>query len=153
MRRSATQIRRQVWLRAQQFAQPNELMNPEAVVLGVIAPVDVNALGTLRRVVCLYIDLARFTFKIAPLTPIDRSAHVSAAAIMRHPFGAGLAASAQLGVPAAVASLGLSQHILSRPVATAIVAAAVASLGVCTLGVGALLRTSAPAPTVAGAGS
>jgi hypothetical protein len=44
-----------------------------------------------------------------------------------------------LGVPAAVASLGISQHVLSAPVATAIVTAAVVSLGVCTLGVESLL--------------
>jgi hypothetical protein len=51
-----------------------------------------------------------------------------------------LAACAQLGVPAAAASLGLAEGILSPEVATAIVAAAFVSLGVCTLGVEGLLR-------------
>jgi Kef-type K+ transport system membrane component KefB len=77
--------------------------------------------------------------------------HLAAAVLARRPLSAGLAASAQLGVPAAVASLGLSEGVLSSTVATAIVAAAVVSLGVCTLGVDLLVRdgdhvTSAPEP-------
>jgi Kef-type K+ transport system membrane component KefB len=79
----------------------------------------------------------------ATLLALNVAIHVIASTIVRHPPGAGLAASAQLGVPAAVASLGLTAHVLSRPVATAIIAAAVASLGVCTLGVGLLLRGAA----------
>ncbi len=70
--------------------------------------------------------------------------HLVAAALVRKPLVAGLAASAQLGVPAAVASIGLSEHVLSAEVATAIVAAAVVSLGVCTLGVERLVRRFAP---------
>ena len=63
-----------------------------------------------------------------------------AAAVLTHrPLSAGLAASAQLGVPAAVASLGLAEGVLSATVATAIVAAAIVSLAVCTLGVERLL--------------
>ena len=48
--------------------------------------------------------------------------------------------AAQLGVPAAIASVGLSEHVLSSAVATAIVAAGVVSLGVCTLGLELLAR-------------
>jgi Kef-type K+ transport system membrane component KefB len=79
--------------------------------------------------------------------------HLAAVAIVRRPLSAGLTASAQLGVPAAVTSLGLAEGVLSDAVATAIVAAALVSLGVCTLGVESLLgseraagRTSAPGP-------
>jgi Kef-type K+ transport system membrane component KefB len=61
--------------------------------------------------------------------------HLAAGAIGRLPVGAGLAASAQLGVPAAVASLGLSEGVLSSSVATAIVLASIVSLLVCTVGV------------------
>ena len=39
--------------------------------------------------------------------------HLLAVALVRRPVAAGLAASAQLGVPAAVASLGLAEHVLS----------------------------------------
>lgn len=70
--------------------------------------------------------------------------HVLATALTRRPPAMGLVASAQLGVPAAVASLGLAEHVLSAPVATAIVAASLVSLGVCTLGVERLVRRPAP---------
>jgi Kef-type K+ transport system membrane component KefB len=66
--------------------------------------------------------------------------HLAASALARRPLDTGLAASAQLGVPAAVASIGLAEGVLSGTVATAIVAAAVVSLGVCTLGVESLIR-------------
>ncbi len=70
--------------------------------------------------------------------------HLLATALTRRPPAMGLVASAQLGVPAAVASLGLAEHVLSAPVATAIVAAALVSLGLCTLGVERLVRRLAP---------
>jgi Kef-type K+ transport system membrane component KefB len=70
--------------------------------------------------------------------------HLVAVVFARRPVAAGLAASAQLGVPAAIASLGLSEHVLSADAATAIIVAALVSLGVCTLGVQQLLQ---PQPT------
>ncbi len=70
--------------------------------------------------------------------------HVLAVVLVRRPVATGLAASAQLGVPAAIASLGLAEHVLSADVATAIVAAALVSLGVCTAGVERLVRLYAP---------
>ena len=73
------------------------------------------------------------------LAVLNIAIHLSAAALGRVRPGAGLAACAQLGVPAATASLGLAGGILSPQVATAIVAAAFVSLGVCTLGVELLL--------------
>jgi Kef-type K+ transport system membrane component KefB len=66
--------------------------------------------------------------------------HLAAVALARRPLGAGLAATAELGVPAAVASLGLAERVISPSVATAIVAAAVVSLAVSTLGVERLVR-------------
>ncbi|MFI4990260.1 MAG: cation:proton antiporter [Solirubrobacterales bacterium] len=76
----------------------------------------------------------------AALAVLNVAIHLAAAALARVRPGAGLAACAQLGVPAATASLGLAEGILSPQVATAIVAAAFVSLGVCTLGVDLLLR-------------
>lgn len=75
----------------------------------------------------------------AALVLLNIAIHLAAVLITRRPLSAGLAASAQLGVPAAVASLGLAEHVLSGTVATAIVAAAVVSLGVCTFGVERML--------------
>ena len=66
--------------------------------------------------------------------------HLAAARAVRRPLSAGLAATAQLGVPAAVASVGLSEGVLSDTVATAIVAASLVSLGVCTVGVERLVK-------------
>jgi Kef-type K+ transport system membrane component KefB len=74
--------------------------------------------------------------------------HLAAVAIVRRPLSAGLTASAQLGVPAAVATLGLAEGVLSGTVATAIIAASLVSLGVCTLGVESLVareRADGPA--------
>ncbi len=75
--------------------------------------------------------------------------HLAAVVMSRQPLSAGLAATAQLGVPAAVVSLGLAEGVLSETVATAIVTASVISLGVCTVGVQALIRhegTAVPSP-------
>jgi Kef-type K+ transport system membrane component KefB len=65
---------------------------------------------------------------------------LAASLLTRRPLYTALAASAQLGVPAAAASIGLAEGVLSSTVATAIVAAAVISLGVCTFGVDALVH-------------
>jgi Kef-type K+ transport system membrane component KefB len=72
--------------------------------------------------------------------------HLLATLLTRQRAAAALAATAQLGVPAAVASLGLSEHLLSPVVATAIVASALVSLAVCTAGVQTLRREREPAP-------
>jgi Kef-type K+ transport system membrane component KefB len=76
-----------------------------------------------------------------------------AARLMRTPASGALAASAQLGVPAAVASLGLSTHVIGEPTATAIVASALVSLAVGSVGVQQLVRGELAAATQAGAGS
>ena len=77
--------------------------------------------------------------------------HLIAVLLLRRPPATGLVATAQLGVPAAIATLGLSEHVLSAEVATAIVAAALVSLGVCTVGVGLLVRLLSPAPSAVSA--
>jgi Kef-type K+ transport system membrane component KefB len=74
------------------------------------------------------------------LAGLNVAIHLMAVTLVRRPMAAGLAASAQLGVPAAVASLGLAEHVLTADVATAIVAAALVSLGICTAGVERLVR-------------
>jgi Kef-type K+ transport system membrane component KefB len=82
------------------------------------------------------------------LALLNVAVHLLAVLSMRQPVAIGLAATAQLGVPAAVASLGLSEHLLSAVVATAIVASALVSLAVCTLGV-QLLRSATGAQSQA----
>jgi Kef-type K+ transport system membrane component KefB len=79
------------------------------------------------------------------LAALNVAIHLLAVLLLRKPFATGLVATAQLGVPAAIASLGLAEHVLSAGVATAIVAAALVSLGVCTIGVVRLVRLLSPA--------
>jgi Kef-type K+ transport system membrane component KefB len=81
----------------------------------------------------------------AALAVLNVLIHVAASILGRLPASAGLTASAQLGVPAAVASLGIADGVLSPQIAAAIVASSLVSLGVCTLGVERLLATR-PAP-------
>jgi len=80
----------------------------------------------------------------AALVALNVLIHLAAALVARRPPSAGLVASAQLGVPAAVASLGLSERVLSPTIATAIVTSAVVSLGVCTIGLESLLGRETP---------
>jgi Kef-type K+ transport system membrane component KefB len=87
----------------------------------------------------------------AALAGLNVVIHLLAVALARRPVAAGLAASAQLGVPAAIASLGLAEHVLTADVATAIVAAALVSLGICTVGVQRLVRLHVPPPSAADA--
>jgi Kef-type K+ transport system membrane component KefB len=60
--------------------------------------------------------------------------HVAMALTLRLPVWSGLLATAQMGVPAAVASLGLAAHWLSTAQAAAILAAALGSLVVAAIG-------------------
>jgi Kef-type K+ transport system membrane component KefB len=69
--------------------------------------------------------------------------HVVVAAVWRLPIATGLLATAQLGVPAAVASVGLTVRALDVGQASAVMAAAVGSLIVCAIG-GALLGNTRP---------
>jgi Kef-type K+ transport system membrane component KefB len=87
------------------------------------------------------------------LAALNVAIHLAAVALVRRPLSAGLTATAQLGVPAAVASLGLSEGVLSGTVATAIVAAAVVSLGVCTVGVERLLAGEGTASSASSSGA
>ena len=59
---------------------------------------------------------------------------VATATIMRLPLSSGLLAAAEMGVPSAVASLGLATNVLRPGQATAIVAAAALSLTVASVG-------------------
>jgi Kef-type K+ transport system membrane component KefB len=73
------------------------------------------------------------------------AAHVIAAAIVgkTHRLASGLLASAQLGLPAAAAALGLSTGVLSPPVAAALVAGGLLTLLPSTAGAALLARAAA----------
>jgi Kef-type K+ transport system membrane component KefB len=74
------------------------------------------------------------------LLVLNVATRMLAATILGASRAGALAASAQLGVPAAIASLGLTLHVISPVIATAIVVAALGSLGVCILGIERLAR-------------
>jgi Kef-type K+ transport system membrane component KefB len=66
--------------------------------------------------------------------------HVIVARALRMPIGAGLLATAQLGLPAGVVTLGLADGTLTAAQAAAIVAAALATLATSSLGAALLTR-------------
>jgi Kef-type K+ transport system membrane component KefB len=70
--------------------------------------------------------------------------HMVVAAGLRLPLAAGLLADAQLGVPAAVAAIGLQRQILTAGQAAAVIAAALASLAACASGAALLARRQQP---------
>jgi Kef-type K+ transport system membrane component KefB len=68
--------------------------------------------------------------------------HVAGARLTGQPLGAGLAATAQLGLPAGVATLGLQLHVLDSGEAAAILLAALVTVGISAAGVALLARPS-----------
>ena len=104
------------------------------VVLG--ARIDLRALGQHPILIALAALLVAFNVAV----------HALAARLTRQPLGAGLAATAQLGVPAAVVTLGLERHILTKGEGSAIVAAALASLALTAAGVALLGRRRSARP-------
>ena len=89
----------------------------------------------------------------ALLVALNAAVHVLAAVLTRQPLGAGLAATAQLGVPAAVVTLGLELNVITSGQGSAIVAAALLSLGMTSAGVAMLdrRRSAGQAPATAAA--
>ena len=104
------------------------------VVLG--ARLDLRSLGQHPSLLLL----------AAELVALNVVVHAVAALLTRQPFAAGLAATAQLGVPAAVVALGLEQHVISSGEASAIVAASLGSLALTAVGVTRLDGGTAATP-------
>jgi len=75
--------------------------------------------------------------------------HVFAAWVIRAPTWTALIVTAQLGVPAAVVKLGLSQGLLRSGQGAAIILGALVSLGVCATGT-AIAKRAAPGTAAAG---
>jgi Kef-type K+ transport system membrane component KefB len=74
------------------------------------------------------------------LAAVNVLVHMLVARIVGQPRAAGLVASAQLGVPAAVVALGVPEHVVTPPQAAAIVVAALLSIGACSAGAVGLER-------------
>jgi Kef-type K+ transport system membrane component KefB len=100
------------------------------VLLG--AKLDLRALTSSGRTVLLAVMLAVLTVAV----------HVLVSVAIKAPRAVGLLATAQVGVPAAVITLGLGDHTLTQAQASAIFCSALASIAACAAGA-AILRRSA----------
>jgi Kef-type K+ transport system membrane component KefB len=109
---------------------------------GFFVPLYFVVLGAHLDLAGLFGDASMLALAVA-LTILNVASRLLTATILRMPASAALAASAQLGVPAGVASLGLAEHVLSPVAATAIVASALLSLAVSTVGVDLLITAEA----------
>jgi Kef-type K+ transport system membrane component KefB len=98
------------------------------VVLG--ARIDIRALGTQGVLIELAVLLVAF----------DVASRLVAAVCTRQPLASGLAATVQLGVPAAAVSLGLSLGVVSAGAGAAVMVAALVSIGISGSGVSLLHR-------------
>lgn len=74
--------------------------------------------------------------------------HVAAAVALRRPVALGLVASAQMGVPAAVVSVGLDAGLLTRGEGAAVMGAALVSVAVYSIGI-RRLGPARPTPVLA----
>jgi Kef-type K+ transport system membrane component KefB len=104
------------------------------VVLG--ARLDVSAL----------VDHPDLLLVTAALIVLNVVIHALAALATRQPRSAGLIATAQLGVPAAVVQIGLQEHVITPGLGAAITVAALATLGLSALGTNLLARRIQPLP-------
>jgi Kef-type K+ transport system membrane component KefB len=87
--------------------------------------------------------------EIAALLLVANAAvHLVTARATRQPLEAGLAATAQLGLPAGVVTLGLQLHTFTAGVAAAILLAALGTIVLCSVGVALLRREDAGEPVV-----
>ena len=82
----------------------------------------------------------------AALIVLNLVIHALAALATRQPPSAGLIATAQLGVPAAVVQIGLEEHVITPALGAAVTLAALATLGLCALGTDLLARRTQPLP-------
>jgi Kef-type K+ transport system membrane component KefB len=103
------------------------------VVLG--AKVDLRGLAEDPAMIGLALALVGLTAAV----------HLLATRVTGQPPAAGLLASAQLGVPAAIVALGLPEHVITSTQGAAIITASMISLAVCSVGAAALTpRTHTP---------
>jgi len=118
---------------------------------GFFIPVFFVLLGATLNLRALANDPSAIRLAVA-LCALTLGVHVLTAATLRLPVAAGLLASAQVGVPAAVIALGLPSHALDQAQASAIFAAALASIAASSVG-GALIRQRARADPRVGPGT
>ena len=111
---------------------------------GFFVPLFFVVLGAQLQLKALILDPEILRLTIALLV-LGVAIHLIAARLSRQRPSAALIATAQLGVPAAIVTLGLQERVLTAAQGAAIITAALASLAVATLGTALLLRESGEA--------
>jgi len=109
---------------------------------GFLVPVFFVVLGASLDVRALVKDVTQLELAGALIVGMV-AVHVLAGQLIRAPVWAALIVTAQLGVPAAVVKLGLSEHVLKAGQGAAIIVAALASLAICAVGA-AIAKRAAP---------
>ncbi len=110
---------------------------------GFFVPLFFVVLGARLDVRGLF-DHPRLLLVTGALVLANLAVHAIAAMATRQPASAGLVATAQLGVPAAVVQIGLQKHVITPALGAAITVAALATLGLCALGTDLLARRPEP---------
>jgi Kef-type K+ transport system membrane component KefB len=113
------------------------------VAEGFFIPLFFVVLGARLNVSAL-VDQPELLLVTAALILFNLVLHILAAMATRQPRSAGLVATAQLGVPAAVVQIGLQEHVISPGLGAAVTLAALATLGLSALGADLLARRIAP---------
>ena len=109
------------------------------VAEGFFVPLFFVVLGARLDVSALF-DHPDLLLVTVALIVLNLVIHAFAALATRQPLSAGLIATAQLGVPAAVVQIGLQEHVITPALGAAITVAALATLGLCALGTDLLAR-------------
>jgi Kef-type K+ transport system membrane component KefB len=109
---------------------------------GFLIPIFFVTLGAKLQLAALFGSRANLILAVV-IAAGATAVHVLVALAFRLPVGAGLLATAQLGVPSAVASIGLATGVLTPGQAAAVLTAVLASLVACSVGA-ALLGHRAP---------
>ena len=110
------------------------------VAQGFLIPTFFVLLGARLNVRALFDDPSNLAL-LGSLVVLNVAVHLAAAAASRQRLATALVAAAELGVPAAVVSLGLSEGVLNAGQAAAVVAAALVSVAVSAVGANALERS------------
>jgi Kef-type K+ transport system membrane component KefB len=107
------------------------------VATGFLVPLFFVLLGAKLNVRDLFNDPNNLALA-GSLAVLNVAVHLGAAAVTRQRLAGGLVAAAELGVPAAVVALGLTEHVINAGQGAAIVTAALVSVAVCAIGAAAL---------------
>ena len=117
------------------------------VAEGFFIPLFFVVLGARLDVSALF-DQPDLLLVTAALIVLNLVVHALAALATRQPPAAGLIATAQLGVPAAVVQIGLQEDVITPGLGAAVTLAALATLALCALGTNLLARRTEPLPAL-----